>query len=359
MFKIYIKYILKKFFIIFFNVSLVFLSLAIVLNIFEEISFFKNIDSNPLLPYFLTLLNAPITLFEIFPFIFLISAQFFFYYLYKNDEILLFKTGGLSNLKIIIILFLSTLLMGLLIITLYYNLSSKLKFVYTDIKNNYTNDNKYLAVVNDSGLWLKDETKESILIIKSKNINNNFLLQVFINEFDFDFNLKKTIQADKVNIDNKDWILKNPIITKNNVTLKNIDELKFKTNFDDEKIRNLFSNFSTLHIVELFDLKKDYENLGYSSDEIQIHILKLFLSPYLFALMTVFSSIIMINIKKNKSIFFNVILGIFISVLIYYFNFVFLSLGNTGKIPPNVSVFLPVLFLTIISIIGLVRVNEK
>ena len=359
MFKIYIKNILKKFFIIFFNVSLVFLSLAIVLNIFEEISFFKNIDSNPLLPYFLTLLNAPITLFEIFPFIFLISAQFFFYYLYKNDEILLLKNSGLSNLKIIKILFLSTFLMGLLIIILYYNLSSKLKFVYTDIKNNYTNDNKYLAVVNDSGLWLKDETDESILIIKSKNINNNFLLQVFINEFDFNFNLKKTIQADKVNIDNKDWILKNPIITKNNVTLKNIDELKFKTNFDDEKIRNLFSNFSTLHIVELFDLKKDYENLGYSSDEIQIHILKLFLSPYLFALMTVFSSIIMINIKKNKSIYFNIILDIFTSVIIYYFNFVFLSLGNTGKIPPNVSVFLPVLFLTIISIMGLVRANEK
>ena len=359
MFKIYVKYILKKFFLIFFNVSLIFLSLAIVLNIFEEISFFKNIDSNPLLPYFLTLLNAPITLFEIFPFIFLISAQFFFYYLYKTDEILLLKNNGLSNLKIIKILFLSTLLMGLLIIILYYNLSSKLKFVYTDIKNNYTNDNKYLAVVNDSGLWLKDEINESILIIKSKNISNNFLLQVFINEFDFDFKLKKTIQADKVNIDNKDWILENPIITKNNVTIKNIDELKFKTNFDDEKIRNLFSNFSTLHIVELFDLKKDYENLGYSSDEIQIHILKLFLSPYLFALMTVFSSIIMINIKRNKSIFFNIILGIFTSVIIYYFNFIFLSLGNTGKIPPNVSVFLPVLFLTIISVMGLVRANEK
>ena len=359
MFKIYVKYILKKFFLIFFNVSLVFLSLAIVLNIFEEISFFKNIDSNPLLPYFLTLLNAPITLFEIFPFIFLISAQFFFYYLYKNDEILLLKNSGLSNLKIIKILFLSTFLMGLLIIILYYNLSSKLKFVYTDIKNNYTNDNKYLAVVNESGLWLKDETKESILIVKSQNIDNNFLLNVFINEFDFNFKLKKTIQADKVNIDNKDWILENPIITKNNVTLKNIDELKFKTNFDDEKIRNLFSNFSTLHIVELFDLKKDYENLGYSSDEIQIHILKLFLSPYLFALMTVFSSIIMINLKNNKSIYFNIILGILTSVIIYYFNFVFLSLGNTGKIPPNVSVFLPVLFLTIISVMGLVRVNEK
>ena len=359
MFKIYVKYILRKFFLIFFNVSVIFLSLAIILNIFEEISFFKNMDINPLLPYFLTLLNAPITLFEIFPFIFLISAQFFFYYLYKNDEILLLKNSGLSNLKIIKILFLSTFLMGLLIIILYYNLSSKLKFLYTDIKNNYTNDNKYLAVVNDTGLWLKDETTDSILIIKSQSINKNFLQKVFINEFDFDFKLKKTIQADKVNIDNRLWVVENPKITKNNVTSKNIRELKFKTNFDDEKIRNLFSNFSTLHIIELFDLKKDYEKLGYSSDEIQIHIFKLFLSPYLFALMTVFSCIIMLNMKKNKSIFFNIILGIFTSVIIYYFNFVFLSLGNTGKIPPMVSVLLPILFLTILSIMGLVRVNEK
>ena len=56
---------------------------------------------------------------------------------------------------------------------------------------------------------------------------------------------------------------------------------------------------------------------------------------------------------------FNIILGIFTSVLIYYFNYIFLSFGNTGKIPPNVSVFLPSFFLTIISIIGLVRINEK
>ena len=82
-------------------------------------------------------------------------------------------------------------------VTLYYNLASKLKFYYTDIKNNFSNDNKYLAVVNDSGLWLKDEINQSILIVKSKNINNNFLNEVIINEFDFNFELKKTIQKYK------------------------------------------------------------------------------------------------------------------------------------------------------------------
>ena len=359
MFKIYERYIQKKFFKKFFLISLAFFTLGIILNIFEEISFFKNIETNFLLPYFLTLLNAPITLFEIFPFIFLISAQFFFYEIIKNDEIVLFKNSGLSNLKIIKNLFFSTFIMGILIVIVYYNLSSKLKFLYTDIKNNYSNDNKYLAVVNDSGLWLKDENENSILITKSKNIRNNLLTDVIINVFSFDFKLKQTIQADKVNIEKKTWVLYEPTVNIENISSKRYDVLELKTNFDNNKIRNLFSNFRTMDLIELFNLKKDYEKLGYSPDEIEIHLYIIFISPFLYALMTVLSSVIMINIKKKTSIYFNIILGIFISVMIYYLNFLFVSLGNTGKIPPTISVFMPILFITIITIIGLVRINEK
>ena len=53
------------------------------------------------------------------------------------------------------------MLMGILTVSLYYFLASKLKFYYTDIKNNFSNDNKYLAVVTDSGLWLKDEVNNN------------------------------------------------------------------------------------------------------------------------------------------------------------------------------------------------------
>ena len=135
--------------------------------------------------------------------------------------------------------------------------------------------------------------------------------------------------------------------------------MNYKTNFDDNKIRTLFSNFSTLNLFELFNLQKDYKSLGYSSDEIKIHLLKLFSIPYFYGLMTILSSVIMINIKNNKSIFFNIILGIFLSVMIYYLNFMFVSLGNTGKIPAHISVLLPILFITILTTMGLVRINEK
>jgi len=75
--------------------------------------------------------------------------------------------------------------------------------------------------------------------------------------------------------------------------------------------------------------------------------------------LTIMSAIIMFNFKKDKSLFFHVILGILMSVIIYYVNFMFSSLGNNGKIPIVVSIFLPILFISIFAIIGLIRVNEK
>ena len=188
MFKTYEKYLVKNFLNKFLTISLMFASLIIILSILEEISFFKDIEVNFLMPYLITFLGAPITLFEIFPFIFLLSTQFLFYDLFKKDELNLLKINGLSNLKVVRILFLSSFAIGIFTVLIFYNIASKLKFFYTDLKNNFSNDNKYLAVVTDSGLWLKDEINETTLIVKANYIENNFLINVIINKFDEDFN---------------------------------------------------------------------------------------------------------------------------------------------------------------------------
>ena len=359
MFRTYEQYLIKNFLNKFLIISLIFFSLIIILSILEEISFFKDKEINFFYPYFLTLLSGPMTLFEVFPFIFLLSTQFLFYGLFEKEELNLFKINGLSNIKIIKILFFTSLSIGLITVLLFYNAASKLKFVYTDFKNSYSDDNKYLAVVNDSGLWIKDEINNSTLVVKADYINDGFLNNVIINEFDNKFNLIRIIQSKKINIENKNWILQNPKITNNNITEVSSIDLILKTNFDKEKINSLFANISTLNILELFDLKKDYENLGYSSDEVVIHLLKLSSTPLLYGILTVLSAVIMFNFRKDKSLFYHIILGILMSVIIYYINFLFKSLGNNGKIPIISSIYLPLLFISIFSIIGLIRVNEK
>ncbi len=359
MLKTYEKYIVSNFTKKIILISVIFFSLIIILSVLEEISFFKNLNVNFMIPYLITFLGAPITLFEVFPFIFLLSTQFLFYDLFKKDELNLLKTNGLSNIKIIKILFFSSFLIGVFTVFIFYNAASKLKFFYTDIKNDYSKDNKYLAVVNESGLWLKDEINQSILIVKAKYIKENYLIDVVINQFDKNFELEQTIQANKINISKNLWIINEPIITKENISNTNIKSYDLQTSFNTEKINSLFSNISTLNLLELFNLKKDYENLGYSSKEIQIHLLNLFTTPIFYGILTVLSCIIMFNISKNRSLFFHIIFGVLMSVIIYYINFIFNSLGNNGKIPAMASTLIPIICLSIISIMGLIRINEK
>ena len=333
--------------------------MTVILGILEEISFFKNLNKNILYPYFLTFLNAPITLFEIFPFIFLLTTQFLFYDLFKKEELNLLKKNGLNNLKIIKILFLLSIVIGVFNILIYYNFASKLKFHYSNIKNNFSNDNKYLAMVTESGLWIKDEIDNKILIIKSNYVKESFLSKTIINEFNSDFELLRTIQSEKVDIKKNDWIIYAPEITENNITKKREDLIILSTNFNENIINNLFDNISTLDLAKLFDLKKDYDKLGYSSDEIVIHLLKLFTTPLFYGILTILSAIIMFNFTRDKSLIFHIIIGILMSVLIYYMNFIFNSLGSNGKIPIFLSIFFPLMIVSLISIIGLVNINEK
>jgi len=359
MFKIYQKYLINTFLIKFIYITLVFFSLTIILGLLEEMSFFKDYQINFFYPYFLTLLNAPITLFEIFPFIFLLTTQFLFYGIFKNDELNLLKKSGLNNLKIIKILFLLSVCIGIFNIVIFYNFSSLLKFQYSNIKNNISDDNKYLAMVTDSGLWIKDEIDNKKLIIKSNNIKDNFLTNTVINEFDDNFELIRTIQSKKINIKDNDWIIYEPTISNNNNSKTLQNTITLSTNFNVKKINNLFSNISTLNLIALFNLKNDFDKLGYSSDEIQIHLLKLFTMPLFYGILTVLSSIIMFNFSKNRSLLVHVIFGILMSVIIYYINFIFNSLGNNGKIPIYLSIFFPLIIISLITIIGLVNINDK
>jgi len=207
-------------------------------------------------------------------------------------------------------------------------------------------------------LWIKDEISGKINIINADQINNNLLINVSIVQFDKNFNLLQSIESKEVDVKSKYWIIKNPSVTKENVTNK-FELINLNSNFDIEKINNLFSNLSAMSIMELIKLKKDYSSLGYSTVDIAVYQNKIFSVPIYLSIMTLLSGIIMINSKYKKSKVFNIILGISLSVIIYYVNYFSGLLGVNGKIPIILSVWLPFIVLLLISMIGLVRLNEK
>ena len=86
---------------------------------------------------------------------------------------------------------------------------------------------------------------------------------------------------------------------------------------------------------------------------------KIYSFPFYLTILTVFASVIMLNVPLNKPKFYYLLLGIFISVLIFYVNHFSSLLGQNNKLPINVSVWLPHAIVSILTGIGMVRINEK
>ena len=172
--KIYIKFLIFSFLKSFLNIFLILSALIFILNILQEIEFFSDKNVSSFYPIYLSIMNSPSIIYEIFPFIFLIATQFFFIKLFNNDEINVFKYSGLRNIKIVSVISFLSIFLGFLIIFVFYTLSSNLQSYYLKLKNQYTNDQSYLAVINKNGLWIKDIVDNNTSIINSGLIEENF-----------------------------------------------------------------------------------------------------------------------------------------------------------------------------------------
>ncbi len=356
--RIYIKFISSVYFKSLIFVFLVLTSLVFILNLLSELDFFKNENVSIGFTLFLSLLNTPIQIFELFPFILLISIQLFFIKFFENKEIDIFKYSGLKNSSMLLILSSLAILTGILIITIFYHISSNLKNIYIEIKSGYTSDGKYLAVITKNGLWIKDKIDKKIIITNASAIDENFLNNIFITEFDENFNVIRNIKSDKVDISSRYWKILNPKIYEQN-DYSNRELMYLNTNFDFKRIQTLYSNLSALSFKELYELRNNYEKLNSSTIEVDMYLLKLISYPIYLLLIVLFSSLIMFNIKQIRGTIFKILIGLFFSVIIYFLNNFSYVLGSTERISIFFSIFFPLLILLSINMSMIYKINEK
>ncbi len=90
-----------------------------------------------------------------------------------------------------------------------------------------------------------------------------------------------------------------------------------------------------------------------------LQLLKLLSLPVFLVLMCLFSASIMLKIKHLSNSTFKITLGLFFSVIIYYFNNFFFVLGSTEKLAVSLSIWTPLLILGFVNLVMLNKINEK
>ena len=71
-----------------------------ILNLFEEIEFFKNLEVGIITPLILTSIFIPSMIIQLLPFIIFISSMWFMIKIRNNRDLLTMKVFGYSNIKI-------------------------------------------------------------------------------------------------------------------------------------------------------------------------------------------------------------------------------------------------------------------
>tara|TARA_B100000963_G_C22486316_1_gene607092 strand:- start:566 stop:1003 length:438 start_codon:yes stop_codon:yes gene_type:complete len=144
---------------------------------------------------------------------------------------------------------------------------------------------------------------------------------------------------------------------KNNVEKKDI--YKLTSNYNYEKINNLFKNFDTRSFIELTLNYNKLLDYGYNERLLEQNLHSLLTIPFFLFVMTALASILTLNTLKRSDNFKFIIIGIVVSVIVFYFKDFSLALGQTDRIPLIVSVWVPVVVLSLFAFIGVIQINEK
>ena len=360
-YKILNKYIFLTFGSLIINVGLIFFALVVILNLFEEVNFFKDHNVGFFLPFQMAFLKTPSIIFEIFPFIFLVCSMLLFLKLITSDEINSIRICGISNFRIILFPSFIAFIFGILIVLIFNTASTKATNIYLQIKNDFKENQNYLASLTDDGIWIKDKVKEKDYIIRAEKLEKNILKNVTIYSLDAKIDEISRIESEIVNIKEKKWLLKNIIIYRNNKenSENSLDQYIFESNININLLKEFFPNLNTVSFWDLNKIKENYRRIGYSTTDIKSKFHKALVFPFFLMSMVFLSGIITLNVKFKGGYLNYIILSILVSVIINYMNDFSNALGETEEIPLILSIWMPVILIYLTSGIGLIYINKK
>ena len=307
------------------------------------------------------MLFVPGLLYNMFPFLILLSGIWFFLKIKKTDEITAMKVSGMSNFSVIIVPSIISILLGIFFITSINPITSVLVKKYETIRGDYEKEQDYLAAINVNGIWIKEKNFGKNYIIRSSNLDNQNLINLTIYEFDKNNNFIKRIESKSANIETLRWkLVDSTIIDKDGTTIaQSINNLTYQSMYDIKKIKSLYSNLDTISFWNLENEIKLLQKRGYSTREMRAKLQRSLAFPFFLLSMILLSGVLTLGMQFKENNWTYIFVAIIASVLIFYFNDFSAALGKTEKLPIEVSVWMPIVIIFIFSAVGLIHANQK
>mgnify|MGYP001212471548 CR=1 FL=1 len=354
-------YLINQFLKSFLNVILVFIALGLIMNLFEEINFFRKFDVNISIPIGLSFMVIPSMLVEILPFIIFLTSMLVFIKLKNNRDLISIKILGYSNFKFLKIFSTTAFVLGILTLVVINPLTSVIVKSYVDIKGKYDIYKNHLASITSNGIWIKEKMGLSTHIIKAESLSLEELINVTIYKFDENNIIFERINAKKSDISNSNWIAKDVVVYKfgKENSKEKFDSLVINSNYDKEKLNSIYSNLDTISFYRLLRNTDELISKGYNPSLLKEKKHFYLSLPFFLMLMVLLAGTFTLGSNERKQNTYYILLSIIVCVFVFYLKNFSAALGITERIPLLVSVWAPVFILSIFCSVGVLQIYDK
>ncbi len=360
--RVILNYLLNGYMKNFLKVFLFFYTFGIILNLFEEIEFFKNLDVSIFTPLIMTSIYIPGMMVNLMPFIIFITSMKFIVDIRNNKDLLTMKVFGYSNFKIFIILAFTSFILGWLILFFVNPFTSAMSKYYEKTKSNYSRDIDHLVTFNNNGLWIRENLEKGHRIITASKYEGKTLKDITIFNIDENHNLNERIFSKYANIEKNEWILNDVTILKiNNFDQDevNLENKRISSIYTYNKIINLFKKLETLSFVDLIINYNKLINQGYTKIFLNQSLHSMLSMPFFLFIMTALAATLVMGTLKKSNNVRVIFVGIITCVLIYYLKDLSVAIGQTNRISLTLATWIPILVIGMFSSIGILQINEK
>ena len=334
------------------------IGIYLVVDIIDEIGELMESGLPFLKAAFVFLAQVPLT--EFIPLCVLLSVTSVFGLMNKNNEIVAYKSGGVS----VYALLRPVLRIGLFFTLVFFFLAEVvIPITKSEADRIWRVEVEKQSVVTSRGknIWIRGD--RSILHIAYFNPAELTIHGISLNYFNDEFQLVRRLDADRGTFENGQWVFERVM-----EQILQPDTDRYRVSFVDRHVENIpfvpedfnrvTKKSTEMNVKELYDYIAKVESEGYNATSYRVDFQTKTAFPFLCLIMCLLGTGIAVHRSRKDRLAFSIGLGV-ITAFLYWVLYSFcVSLGYGGGLPPFLAAWTANLIFSAVGIVALISAEH-
>lgn len=307
-------------------------------------------------------MKIPSLLPQIIPFGLIIGAIASFNGLRLNNEIIIARTSGLSQIKLSVPSVVVAVAMAILMLLVIDPIASATSKRHEAIEAKiFGTPSRGILSVSTEGIWLFDHGENLSLIINGDAIGQegDTISNPTVYRFDDSDQITRRYYPETLTLDEGAWQMEGGQLMDGDGILNPMRIVTVPTELTQREL--LYSNKKpeTIPVFELWGYIKVLRNTGLPSLGHSSYLYAQLSTPLVFIGLMLIIARIMLGASNRKGWFQYIAIGFFGGLLLYFIKDLFYVMGSSGRIPPLIAGFAPGVLMLCLGITMLIRADEN